>query len=101
MVVFAQKSAILLKRSNLAIRLPNSKEKIMHLYLAETMRSLGKDEQTFFRAAYMWRFGKDYDCVNDVCQYRLHALIPKYVVEYVDNIQKEEARCSAHNVSEK
>lgn len=67
----------------------NTKEQIMYLYLKETIKNLGDDEQRFFRCAYMWRFGKDYDCVTDVCQFRLHAIIPKYVEEYVRHLQSK------------
>lgn len=59
----------------------------MYLYLREKIRSLGDDEQRFFRTAYMWRFQKDADVSNDVCQYRLHAIIPKYVEDYVHHLQ--------------
>lgn len=62
----------------------------MYLYLREKIRTLGDDEQRFFRTAYMWRFGKDHDCVTDVCQYRLHAIIPKYVADYIHYLQQNE-----------
>jgi spore maturation protein CgeB len=41
----------------------------------------------FFTSAYQWRFGKQYDCWNDVAQYRLHGVIPKYVEEFIANIE--------------
>lgn len=61
----------------------------MYLYLREKIHSLGDDEQTFFRTAYMWRFGKDADVSSDVAQYRLHAVIPKYVEAYVQHLQSK------------
>ena len=47
----------------------------------------GNDEHSFFRSAYMWRFGKDLPTDTDALQYRLHAVIPKYVEEYVIHLQ--------------
>lgn len=61
----------------------------MHLYLVETMRQLKVDELTFFRIAHVWAFGTDPDLSTDVCQYRLHALIPKYVETYIKKLQEE------------
>lgn len=62
----------------------------MLLYLRYYMNQAMVDEQSFFRSAYMWRFGKDADVSNDVCQYTLHAIVPKYVEEYVIHIQGKE-----------
>lgn len=59
----------------------------MLLYLANKIHELGDDPQRFFRAGYMWKFGKDHDCVNDVCQYKLHGIVPKYIEEYIRYIQ--------------
>jgi len=53
------------------------------------MNKARTDEQSFFRSAYIWRFGKDTDVSNDVCQYKLHAIVPRYVEEYVANIQQK------------
>lgn len=62
----------------------------MLLYLKYAIDRAGSDEQTFFRAAYMWRFGKDANVANDVCQYRLHAIVPRYVEEYIADMQKKQ-----------
>lgn len=62
----------------------------MYLYLANKIHELGDDEQRFFRAAYMYVFGKDYDCITDVCQYRLHAIVPRYVETYVRHLQSSQ-----------
>lgn len=62
----------------------------MLLYLRHCINQAKADEQSFFRSAYMWRFGKDADVSNDVCQYKLHAIVPKYVEEYVIHIQGKE-----------
>lgn len=83
----AQRNASKSKSLNQSTR--QGKEMVMEmlLYLANKIHELGGDIQRFFRTAYMWRFGKDYDCVNDVCQYKLHAIVPKYVQEYIKHIQ--------------
>lgn len=62
----------------------------MFLYLAHKIHEAGGDEQRFFRCAYMWRFGKDYDCVTDVVQYKLHAIVPRYVQDYVRHLQSSQ-----------
>jgi len=61
----------------------------MHLYLVYEMRRLKVDELTFFRIAHVWSFGTDPDLHDDVAQYKLHAVIPKYVEKYVQNLQQE------------
>lgn len=88
MQALAQRSAKLWRKQDQNIQL---KENLMYLYLREKIRSLGDDEQQFFRTAYMWRFGKDADVSTDVCQYRLHAIIPPYVQNYVCYLQAREA----------
>lgn len=60
----------------------------MYLYLKEKIRQANDSELLFFQTAYYWRFQKHYDCVNDSIQFRLHAIIPKYVEEYVIHLQK-------------
>lgn len=84
----AQRSVKPFRKQNRSI---NRKEMVMEmlLYLAHKIQETGGDEQQFFRTAYMWRFGKDYACANDICQYRLHAIVPKYVVEYIQHIQSK------------
>lgn len=77
----------------------HQKEADMYLYLREKLKELGDDEQRFFRTAYMWKFGKDYDCVSDVCQFRLHAVIPKYVGEYVNYLQGQQNGTTTQNNS--
>jgi hypothetical protein len=44
-----------------------------------------RTEIEFFQAAYLWRYKKVHNCVNDVCQYRLNAVIPKYVLEFLEH----------------
>lgn len=61
----------------------------MLLYLAHKIHECG-DIQQFFRSAYMFKFGKDHDCTNDIVQYKLHAIIPPYISDFVAHIQKNE-----------
>lgn len=55
----------------------------MELLLKEAITRSGRTELEFFQSAYLWRFQKIATCVDDVCQYRLHAVIPKYIQEYL------------------
>lgn len=59
----------------------------MHLFLVNKMDQLKVDVLTFFRIAHVWAFGTDPDLHDDVAQYQLHAVIPRYVVNYLKSIQ--------------
>ena len=59
----------------------------MLLYLKDLIRRSGNDEHSFFRSAYYWRFEKVLESDTDALQYRLYAVVPKYVEEYVRHIQ--------------
>lgn len=59
----------------------------MLLYLKAKIAELGTDEHQFFRTAYMWRFGKVLFSDTDALQYRLHAVVPKYVEDYIHHLQ--------------
>ena len=59
----------------------------MHLFLVAKLNQLRLDDVTFFRIAHVWAFGTDPDLSTDVAQYRLHALIPRYVVSYLKTLQ--------------
>lgn len=61
----------------------------MLLYLVDTMKRLDLDEQSFFRLAHIWAFGKDVSVADDVAQFRLHSVIPKYVQRYLHYVQGE------------
>lgn len=61
----------------------------MLLYLKEAIRKSGNDEHSFFRSAYYWRFEKVLTTDTDALQYRLHAVVPKYVEEYVHHLQQK------------
>lgn len=64
----------------------------MLLFLKHLISQSGNDEYAFFRAAYYWKFNKVCNSDTDVVQYRLHAIVPNYVREYVENIQKQRAK---------
>lgn len=61
----------------------------MILYLVETMRRLNVDTHTFFRMAHIRMFNTDPDLSNDVCQFHMHAIVPKYVCSYLKLLQQE------------
>lgn len=60
----------------------------MLLYLVETLNRLRRDDLSFFQEAYIWAFKKEGEVSNDVVQYRLHAIIPKYVQKYLQHIKE-------------
>lgn len=62
----------------------------MLLYLKAKIAELGTDEHAFFRTAYMWRFGKVLFSDTDAIQYRLHAVVPRYVEDYVHHLQENQ-----------
>lgn len=60
----------------------------MLLYLVETMNRLKVDEQTFFRMAHVWSFGTDPSVQDDVAQWKLHGIVPRYVQKYLQYIKE-------------
>lgn len=62
----------------------------MLLALKEMIRRHSNDDMQFFQMCYMWKFGKFHDCVSDLCQYRLYAVIPVYVQEFVREKEHDE-----------
>lgn len=55
--------------------------------VARLKRALAISKRTeldFFQTAYLWRFKKIGNCVNDVCQWRLHSVVPTYITEFVN-----------------
>ncbi len=57
-----------------------------HELLRKKLSETRTDEQTFFRLAHIYCFGTDPDLSNDVAQFKLHAIIPRYVVRYLDSM---------------
>ena len=43
-----------------------------------------RSELEFFQTAFLWRFKKVGNCVDDVCQWRLNAVVPSYITEFVN-----------------
>jgi hypothetical protein len=81
-------AGITLKAKRSLGRVPrNAKENIVHLFLVNKLNQLKVDAQTFFRIAHVWAFGTDPDLSNDVAQYQLHAVIPRYVISYLKSLQ--------------
>lgn len=62
----------------------------MLLYLRNKLDELRIDDIRFFRVAHQWCFNRDVACWNEVSQYRLHGILPKYVVRYLKELQKNE-----------
>jgi len=52
--------------------------------LKKALSMSGRTELEFFQIAYLWRFKKVGNCVNDVCQFRLHGIVPTYIKEFLD-----------------
>ncbi len=62
----------------------------MMLYLVNTMIRLNLSEHEFFRLAHIWAFkGRDPNIHDDVAQYQLNGVVPKYVQRYLHYIQGE------------
>ena len=59
----------------------------MHLWLINHLEKNNLLVTAFFRAAYQWKWNKDYDPWNDYAQYTLNGLIPRHVVGYIKHIQ--------------
>lgn len=60
-----------------------------HDMLRKKLDELRLDVHMFFRIAHFDAFGTNPDLSDDVAQYRLNALIPRYVVVYLDKIQEK------------
>lgn len=61
----------------------------MHLTLLLYMQRFRMDELVFFQVAYLWRFKKPLPSTTDVEQYKLHAIIPQYVVDFCQFLTRE------------
>ena len=55
----------------------------MRLLLEEAILRNGGDEQAFFRMCFMWKWKKDGDVWNDIAQWKLHAILPSYVQDFL------------------
>jgi hypothetical protein len=61
----------------------------MVLYLVHTMNKLKVDNLTFFRMAHVWCFGTDPPLHDDVAQFLLHSVVPKYVERYLAHLREQ------------
>lgn len=61
----------------------------MNLLLKNALERSKRTEAEFFRMCHIWLFGKDQMCHNDVAQYKLYGVIPKYVQEYIHYIEDD------------
>ncbi len=66
----------------------------MLLYLKAKLDELRVEDVTFFRMAHLYQYGRDVDVWNDIAQYRLHGIIPSFVVNYLKMLQSREPSCS-------
>lgn len=53
------------------------------LLLETAIERTGKDDLQFFQTAYLYRFNKYGDVMNDVIAWRTHKEVPAYVKEYL------------------
>ena len=51
--------------------------------VVEAMTRSKVDKQTFFRLAHIYCFGSDANVSTDVAQFKLHAIVPPFVLRYV------------------
>lgn len=61
----------------------------MLLVVKEAMNRSNTEPALFFRLAHIWSFGTDPDTGNDVAQFLLHGVCPKYVQKYAEHIVEE------------
>ena len=63
----------------------------MLLRLVSTMQALKVDERQFFSICHVYCFGTAPDIGADVARYKLHSIIPTYVIRFL----KENAQCES------
>ena len=66
----------------------------MLLYLKAKLDELRVEDITFFRMAHLYQYGTDPDQWDAIAQYRMHAVIPSFVVNYLKMLQSREPSCS-------
>jgi hypothetical protein len=52
----------------------------------DMMERTKTDEEMFFRLAHIFCFGVDANVATDVAQFKLNAIVPVYVLRYVNHI---------------
>jgi hypothetical protein len=58
-------------------------EMSVFLKLKERINECGGDDLQFFQSAYFARYNKHHDCVVAIAQYRMHAVVPQYVKDFL------------------
>jgi hypothetical protein len=61
------------------------RRRMQTLDVVEVMRRAECDEQSLFLAAHVYVFGATEDVSNDVAQFKMHCVIPFYVLTYVED----------------
>jgi hypothetical protein len=61
----------------------------MLLYFKEKIRQLDLSVLEAFETAYVYTFDKQGHVVPDYCEYITHGVLPKYVINWVKNLQGE------------
>lgn len=64
----------------------------MRLYLTAKVRELNLSYLQFMEIAHYWKFGRDVIPQGDYTQFLLHGILPKYVVEFLKDIQEKETK---------
>ena len=54
--------------------------------IMDAMVRTNTDEIMFFRLAHLHCFNRDVDVYNDVAQFKMHAVIPPYVLRYARHV---------------
>lgn len=69
-----------------------SRRRNMLLYFRHKLERLGMSYHQFFETAYQWKFNPPQlpSLSDDYCQFLLHSVLPKYVVEFLNHLQQEE-----------
>lgn len=62
----------------------------MHELLKRKLEETRTEVWTFFRIAHVYYFASDPDISNDVAQYRMHAILPIYVVNYLTMLREQQ-----------
>lgn len=73
----------------------------MLLYFRAKLEQLNMSYHQFFETAYQWRFNPPQmpSLNDDAAQFLLHAVLPRYCVEFLKHLQEKET-CTAPDVSE-
>ena len=62
----------------------------MRLYLANLLIQQRLTPEFLFRLAYQWKHGKDSSTMGDALRYLHRGIIPPYVCEYLQHLERSE-----------